>query len=117
MPETRLLVEHGIGETREVLVEDGRIVEAMIRREGVVPPGTFLEARLKSVGPSCIAIAGGQEYLMPAGAPGFTEGAMLRIEVVREAIGGAEAWKRPRTRGRTSLAGVDLHPSRCRCTM
>lgn len=93
MPETRLLVELGIGETREALVEDGRIIEAMIKREGVVPAGTVLEARLKSVRPRCIAVADGQQYLLPAGAPGFTEGAMLRIEVVREAIGGAEAWK------------------------
>lgn len=98
MPETRRLVEHGIGETREVLACDGRIIEAMIEREGVVPPGTILEARLKSVRPSCVAVADGQQYLLPAGAPGIAEGARLRIEVVREAIGGAEAWKRPLAR-------------------
>ncbi len=36
--------------------------------------------------------------LLPAGAPGIAEGGRLRIEVIREAIGGAEAWKRPLAR-------------------
>ena len=39
------LIERGIGETRAALVEDGRIVEARILRDGVVPAGTVLEAR------------------------------------------------------------------------
>ena len=116
MPEARRLVERGIGERREVLIEDGRIIEAMIQRDGVVPPGTILEARLKSVRPSCIAVAGGQQYLLPAGAPGFTEGARLRVEVVREAIGGAEAWKRPLARAtdEDQAVRVELEPVEAR---
>jgi ribonuclease G len=92
------LIERGIGETRAALVENGRIIEARILREGVVPAGTILEARLKSVRRNAIAIAGGNEYLLPKGAPGVTEGAALRIEISRENLGGAEPWKRPLAR-------------------
>lgn len=94
MLEERLLVERGIGEVRQVLGADGRIVEASIFREGVVPAGTILEAQLKSVGPNCLATADGQSYLLPSGAPGTTQGAKLTIEVTREALGGTEPWKR-----------------------
>lgn len=92
------LIERGIGETRAALVEDGRIIEARIKREGVIPAGTVLEAQLKSVGRSAAALAGGVEYLLPKGAPGVTEGAKLNIEVTRETLGGSEPWKRPLAR-------------------
>jgi len=64
-----------------------------------------LPARLRAVGRNAVAIADGQEYLLPKGAPGITEGASLNIEVTREILGGAEAWKRP-------LARVTDHPPR-----
>lgn len=92
------LIERGIGETRAALIEDGRIIEARILRDGVVPAGTVLEARLKGVGRNAVAIVDSQEYLLPKGAPGVTEGARLSIEVTREALGGAEPWKRPMAR-------------------
>jgi len=92
------LIERGIGETRSALIEGGRIVEARILREDVVPAGTILQAKLKTVGRNAVAIAGGEEYLLPKGAPKITEGAKLNIEVTREAIGGAEPWKRPLAR-------------------
>jgi ribonuclease G len=88
------LIEHGIGETRAALVDDDRIIEARIMREGVVPAGTILQAQLKSVGRNAIAIAAGKEYLLPKGALRVTQGSMLGIEVTREDIGGAEPWKR-----------------------
>ncbi len=94
---TEWLIERGIGEIRVALVEGGRIIEARILREGVVPAGTVLEARLRSVGRNAMAVADGQEYLLPKGAPGATEGAKLSIEVTREALG-AEPWKRPLAR-------------------
>ena len=96
MPER--LVERGIGETRSVLVEGGEIVEARILLDGAVPAGTVLEAVLKQVGRPAMAADGSAEYLLPAGAPGVTEGAKLAIEVTREAIPGAEPWKRPLAR-------------------
>ena len=96
MPEW--LIERGIGETRAALVEHGRIIEARILREGVVPAGTLLVAKLKRSGRNAVAVAGGVEYLLPRGAPGVTEGATFKIEVAREALGGAEPWKRPLAR-------------------
>jgi ribonuclease G len=92
------LIERGIGETRAALVEDGRIVEARIVPEGVIPAGTVLEARLKSVGRNAIATASGHEYLLPKGAAGITQGAKLNIEVTRELLGGGEPWKRAMAR-------------------
>jgi hypothetical protein len=92
------LIERGIGESRAALIEDSRIVEARILLEGAVPAGTVLEAKLKSIGRNAVAVADGQEYLLPKGAPGVTEGASLNIEVTREALGGAEPWKRPLAR-------------------
>jgi hypothetical protein len=89
------LIERGIGETRAALVDQGRIIEARILREGIVPAGTVLAARLRSVGRNAVAEAGGREYLLPKGAPGVTEGATLNIEVTREELAGAEPWKRP----------------------
>ncbi|MES2325714.1 MAG: ribonuclease [Pseudomonadota bacterium] len=94
MPEW--LVERGIGEARAALVEDGEIVEARIELDGAVPAGSIVAAKLVSGGRNAVAIAAdGREYLLPKGAPGVTEGASLTIEVTREAIPGAEAWKRP----------------------
>ena len=80
-----------------MLVEDGAIVAARILRDEVIPAGTVLAARLISVGRLAIARAGGQEYLLPRGAA-VTEGASLTIEVTREALAGAEPWKRPLAR-------------------
>ena len=98
MPSPEWLIERGIGETRMALVEDGRIIEARFVRDGGLPAGTVLEARLRSVGRNAIGVAEGQEYLLPKGAPGITEGAKIRIEVTREALSGAEPWKRPLAR-------------------
>ena len=89
------LIERGIGETRSVLVEGGEIVEARIYLEGVPRAGTGRQARLKKAGPPAVAVDGEQEYLLPKGAPGITEGETITIEITREAIPGPEAWKRP----------------------
>lgn len=62
----------------------------------MVRAGTRLPARLTTVGPPAVAEADGQEYLLPRGAGAISEGAELVIEVTRETIPGAEAWKRPR---------------------
>lgn len=92
---TDWLSERGIGETRQVRLEGGEIVEARILLDGVVRAGTRLNARLKSLGPPAIAEADGQDYLLPRGAPDSTGGAALAILVTRESIPGAEPWKRP----------------------
>lgn len=92
------LYEAGIGEARAALVEDGEIIEARILVDGVVPAGTEARAQLKRTTRPTIAQMGGVEYLLPKGASGLTEGMALTIEVTREAIPGAEPWKRPLAR-------------------
>lgn len=95
MPEW--LIERGVGETRYALVEAGEIVEARIELDGSQRAGSVIAVRLVSVA-SRNALARderGTEYLLPSGAPGVTEGAKLNIEITREAIPGAEPWKRP----------------------
>ena len=77
-----------------MLVEDGAIIAARILRDDIIPAGTILAARLIETGRLAVARAGEQEYLLPKGAPGVTEGAKLSIEVTREALAGAEPWKR-----------------------
>jgi ribonuclease G len=93
------LIERGIGETRAALVDEGEIVEARIELDGAVPAGSVIAARLVNTGANgrnAIAVAdSGAEYLLPRGAPGVTQGASLAIEITREAIPGAEPWKRP----------------------
>ena len=96
MPEW--LLERGIGESRAAHIEGGEIVEARIFLESVVRAGEIRLARLKRAGVPAIAVDAGQEYLLPKGAPGATEGATLPIEVTRERVLGTEPWKRPLAR-------------------
>jgi hypothetical protein len=92
------LIERGIGEIRAALVDRGEIVEARIELEGAIPAGSIVAARLISAGTAGRnAVARderGDEYLLPRGAPGVSEGASVNIEVARAAIPGAEPWKR-----------------------
>ena len=81
-----------------VRAEAGEIVEARIILEGVARAGTGRQAVLKSTGTPAIASDGDQECLLPKGAPGFTEGQTITIEITREAIPGPEPWKRPLAR-------------------
>jgi hypothetical protein len=99
------LIERGIGETRAIRLDRGEIVEARIFLDDGMPAGTILEAKLTDVGVPAIAAAGSEEYLLPAGAARMTQGASLTIEVTRERIPGAEAWKR-------ALARVTEEPVR-----
>ena len=92
MPEW--LIERGIGETRAALIENGEIVEARVRRDGVIPAGTILEAKLVAVAPRVAVEAVGETFLLPRGVLGVSEGRTLSIEVIREALGGIEPWKR-----------------------
>ncbi len=99
MPEH--VAERGIGETRFASIERGEIIEARVLVEGVAPAGSVIEAQLVAAGANgraALAIHRGTEYLLPKGAPGLTEGATALIEVTREAIPGAEPWKRPLAR-------------------
>jgi ribonuclease G len=87
------IIERGIGESRAALIEDGEIIEARVRRDGVIPAGTILEGKLVAVAPRVAVEAAGETFLLPRGVSGVSEGRSLRIEVTREALGG-EPWKR-----------------------
>ncbi|MCJ8190956.1 ribonuclease E/G [Sphingomicrobium aestuariivivum] len=92
MPEW--ILEEGIGETRAALIEGDDILEARVRRHGVTPAGTILDAKLLAIAPRVTVEANGEQFLLPRGASGISEGATIRIRVTREALGGAEPWKR-----------------------
>jgi ribonuclease G len=93
------LGEHGIGETRIVLLEGGEILEARVLLHGISVAGSKLPARLIRTGRHAIARdEAGNEYLLPNGASGVSEGAELDIVVTRSAIPGSERWKRPLAR-------------------
>ncbi len=96
MPDWRQ--ERGIGESRLVRIEQGHIIEARILIDGAVRAGSMINARLARAATPAVAVADEQEYLLPKGAPGVTEGAELMIEVTREVIPGVEPWKRPLAR-------------------
>jgi len=93
-------IERGIGETRFALVERGEIIEARIEVDGPIRAGSVVAARLITASRrSAVARdADGNEYLLPNGASGITEGAAINIEIAREAIPGSELWKRPLAR-------------------
>ena len=107
MPEW--LIERGIAETRAALVEDGEILEARVRRDGVIPAGTIVEAKLIAVAPRVAVEAAGETFLLPRGVSGVSEGRSLFVEVTREALGGAEPWKRALA-SRTDDAPRDAPP-------
>jgi hypothetical protein len=87
------VIEPGIGETRAALIENDEIIEARIRRDGITPAGSILEAKLVAVAPRVTVEAGGERFLLPRGVTGAAEGASLVIGVTREALGGGEPWK------------------------
>ena len=87
------MIEDGIGETRAALVDNDEIVEGRVRREGVTPAGSVLEAKLVAVAPRVTVEAEGERFLLPRGVSGISEGKRLFVEVTREALGGAEPWK------------------------
>ena len=84
------LFESGIGEDRAILVEDGEIVEAAIELPTPLRAGAVVEARLTKIllpGRRGIATtSSGDEALVEPLAADLTEGAAIRVEIVREAI-------------------------------
>lgn len=95
------LVEAGIGETRAVLVEDDRILEARILPDGEIIAGTVLDARLVARLPErdqgIAAWAAGEALVTPL-PRGVTQGAMCRIAITRPALSEPGKPKRARAR-------------------
>ena len=86
MPEW--LYEAGIGEARAALVADDTIIEAAIERPSPLRLGTVVPARLVELtagGMGRLDLLG-EEAVIARIPPGVTKGAMLMVEVVREAI-------------------------------
>lgn len=94
-----MFVQRRIGETRAAIVEAGRLVEMHLRRDGDgAPPGTQAMARLKrNTGPQGIAVVetSGEEVILAPWPGGLSEGALVPVEIRRQ------AWREP---GRDRLA-------------
>ena len=94
------LYESGIGENRAILVEDGTIIEAQIELPGL-RAGTITDARLTSIhvpGRRGIAtLTDGNEMLIEPLVKA-TEGAAIRVEIIRETIAEPGALKRAKGR-------------------
>lgn len=95
------LFETGIGEDRAVLVEDGEILEGAIELPRGARAGAVMDARLTAIlipgRRGIVTLGSGEEALLEPVPPGATQGGLLRVEIVREAV--AEA-------GRDKLAKV-----------
>jgi hypothetical protein len=108
------LFEAGIGENRAILVENGDIVEAAIELPGL-RAGTVVEARLTTIliphKRGIVTLPGGEEALVEPLPRGVTEGARLKVEIVREAV--PEAGREKLAKGRATVlpagAGATLH--------
>ncbi len=101
MPEW--LYEDGIGEARAALVEDDRIVEALIEGEGAGPrAGAVVEGRLTAIAipgrRGFVTRADGSEVLVEPLLRDWTQGGEVRVEIVREAV--AERDRAKRAKGR-----------------
>ena len=101
MPEW--LYEDGIGEARAALVENDRIVEALIEVEGTGPrTGTVVDGRLTAIAIPArrgfVTLAGGPEVLVEPLPRDWTQGALVRIAITREVV--AERDRAKRAKGR-----------------
>jgi hypothetical protein len=91
------IYEEGLGETRAALMDQGRIVEALVEWESAHPkPGAVVSGRLR---PHRIAELddGGEAYLDPLQYP-VTEGAKIKLLITREALPEPGKPKRMRAR-------------------
>ncbi|MGB3793642.1 MAG: ribonuclease [Sphingopyxis granuli] len=101
------LYEAGIGETRAALIEDGRIVEARIEREGEGPRvGAILTARL--VEPGRLSLDAPGEPVATIAAPGVPLGSRLTVEITRMAL--RERGRDKPARARLADDGTHLSP-------
>ena len=107
------LYEEGIGEARAALIENGKLVEALIEREhDAARAGAVASGRLiRTVIPRRRGIArldNGQEVLVEPIPPKIAEGAVVMVEILREAI--AEEGRAKLAKGRIAQPGAKAHP-------
>jgi len=96
------LYEEGIGENRAIRVEQGEIVEALVELPGSAGAGAVVEARLLEVQQpgrrGLVCLDSGEEAILSPIPAGATEGARLRVEVVREPLPETGRAKRAKVR-------------------
>lgn len=105
------LYEDGIGEARAALVADGEILEAAIEPEGgPLRVGTVADARLSEILvprlSGRVLLDDGGEAILDGIPPGTTQGAPIRIRIVREAI--PEAGRPKRAKAVAALPDEDV---------
>jgi hypothetical protein len=103
------LYEEGIGEARAALIEKGRLVEAVVEREGShVLAGAVVQGRLvRTIIPKRRGIArldSGEEVLIEPIPPKIAEGAVVLIDIQRERI--AEEGRDKLAKGRIAPPGA-----------
>lgn len=88
MPEW--LIEHGIGETRAALVEDGEIVEAIVELTDELRAGSIVSGRLADVSPErtrgWVETPCGAVLIQPV-PRAITNGSKVTVEIIRQDIG------------------------------
>lgn len=107
------LYEEGIGEARAALIENGRLVEALIERESdAARAGAVVQGRLiNTVIPrkrGIVRLVSGEEALLEPLPPRLAEGANVLVEILREAI--SEEGRPKRAKARVAPPGVKPHP-------
>ena len=108
------LYEAGIGENRAIRVEQGQLVGVRLERHhGGVQAGAVVDARFRDqwvAGQSgIVALGDGQAALLQPLPKGLTAGAIVRVEIVREALherGGAFK----RAKARPAAKDAELQP-------
>jgi hypothetical protein len=112
------LYEEGIGEARAALVQGGRIVEAQVEhggaraRAGGVHGGRLVRT-LISRRRGIVRLDSGEEILVEPIPPKVAEGAVVKVEIFREAIGepGLDGELRDKlAKGRIAQPGAASHP-------
>ena len=111
------LYEEGIGEARAALVQGGRIVEAQIERAsaqvraGGVHGGRLVRTLIQRKR-GIVRLDGGEHVLIEPIPPKIAEGAAVKVEIFREAIGepGLEGEREKHAKGRIAQPGVPVGP-------
>jgi hypothetical protein len=111
------LYEEGIGEARAALVQKAAIVEAQIERasDQVRAGGVHGGRLIRTLIPrkrGIVRLDGGECVLIEPIPPKVAEGATIRIEILREAIGepGLDGEREKLARGRVALPSVSVGP-------
>lgn len=111
------LYEEGIGEARAALVQGGRIVEAQIERAGgQVRAGGVHGGRLVRTlivrKRGIVKLDSGEHVLVEPIPPKVAEGALVKVEILREAIGepGLDGEREKLAKARIAVSGTQSGP-------